>query len=514
MKAVLLRSESLLEDVISDNEYALNSALDGFSLYEMATLSGWKRGCELLLERGIKIEVTESGIPLLEASIQSNNLDVLDFWLDKWPQLDATSLEYVGNLEDAFHLAAKKRAASQPEWMERILSTLVKQRRELESIAVTNLSECDYFSSTEKVIDAQASKVLRALEVQGISVKPSLRPSRTCIYYQARPQIEGLDALYRAGFHDVSAIISESMGSPAISPLMFLATMDTWEYRGSEAVQWFLTKGANLDEVWPNTDITSLHCLGWTVGNRCRQYWVYDEALSMFFSEKRSDSCQCACSTSGCLFVTMMCKGLTSPYRSEVEPQEASHRTRKLSPGWSTSFERMAHWISILTENPENRWLVTEYIRLAAFSKLRIRHTCCELGRIQHNGTPQFHSPPTPRYPPDQLERIIEEDEFLVKLLDEVVEELDQKYERFNWGLEAFLDYHIIPKLDGVLERLKEEDTRIFAGGRRDMGVFMEVESREYEEIEDGESVSDSEDEHDSDEESEEDSDDNLIYVR
>ncbi|KAF2683827.1 hypothetical protein K458DRAFT_389749 [Lentithecium fluviatile CBS 122367] len=149
-----------------------------------------------------------------------------------------------------------------------------------------------------------------------------------------------------------------------------------------------------------------------------------------------------------------------------------------------------------------NRWLITAFIRIFVFEALGLRHTCCDIDRINHYGYQNMHIPPTPRYPPATLRRIQKEDAYLMDLLEKLVLTLDADYDAFDGDLKAFIENCVEPELEKKLKEIRKEDEDEFGQGRRELGVAMKVYSDDEEEKEEIEDVeSDDEPEVSSDEE-------------
>lgn len=213
-------------------------------------------------------------------------------------------------------------------------------------------------------------------------------------------------------------------------------------------------------------------------------------SLQTLLANKARDSCRCVCSTSGCTFLSSSWKGyeylqywIGSEYKRVV--CEESCRIR---------LESVAGITKDVANDGNNRWLVTQFIRLTIFSYLGIRHTCCDISWIVRGNHNFFR----PRYPPRETRRIQDEDRYLTDLFEQLVEELDKEYDTFGGDLTTFYDERLMPRLNSELDRLKEEDAQ-FTQGRRELGVRMEMVSSD-DDGEDENSGQDS-DEHESGEE-------------
>ena len=101
-----------------------------------------------------------------------------------------------------------------------------------------------------------------------------------------------------------------------------------------------------------------------------------------------------------------------------------------------------------------------------------------------------FWHAPSPRCPEDDdLNRIQEEDEDLVRLLEDLVPGFDAHYDTYEGDLHSFIYGVLVPEMKTTLDRLKREDEATHAAGRREIGVIM-VDERETDSI--GEDESDS----------------------
>jgi len=137
---------------------------------------------------------------------------------------------------------------------------------------------------------------------------------------------------------------------------------------------------------------------------------------------------------------------------------------------------RTLQCVARAAKDAAHRWIVTEFIRMCLFTWLGIRHTCCYL-YFDHNGG-LFHEtkisrPLPPRYPRRVLHRIQEEDAYLLSLLEDLVPSFDARYDTHEGDLLSFVDNILIPEMNNVLDRLKQEDEAAHAAGRRAMGVIM-----------------------------------------
>ncbi|KAF2873940.1 hypothetical protein BDV95DRAFT_604161 [Massariosphaeria phaeospora] len=119
-------------------------------------------------------------------------------------------------------------------------------------------------------------------------------------------------------------------------------------------------------------------------------------------------------------------------------------------------------FIEELAQLNTERSSITELIRLSVFHDLDLRHTCCDIGRIQHDGEPRFDLQPSPRFDLEMLEAIKEEDDYLLNLLEELVPQFDAEYDAYGGSFTTFRESCYRPRMRQILKDLEEEDARKF----------------------------------------------------
>ena len=246
-------------------------------------------------------------------------------------------------------------------------------------------------------------------------------------------------------------------------------------------------KGSDIKETWLDSGVTVAHCLGWKLGNTMDVQSSVDQpfaGLTDFFASSETDDCSCGCSSSGCLFLHAFCKGMAKPLwpLGDYDDGELKAEKRRLMEDWPEHCHGAANWIRKAIQGPEQRLLVSEFIRFVIFTKFDLTHTCCDIGRIQHPGDIFVYEPtisPTPRYNPKRIQRILQDDEYLLSVLESLLEDLDDLYDVLNQPLNVFFRSSVMPTIDEKLEELRSEDDKMYARGRFEMGVRMDVPIRE-----------------------------------
>jgi hypothetical protein len=370
--AILSRDEGRLSAFLSNGKALLDSQLESLNLYEMTVSVAWRKGCELLIDHGVKL--ASSGHELFYWIVGSGNMDVLHFWLNTLPSLEEDDLKKLGTLElalecvltsssrDVLTTNEHDRYTLFQEMANAVIAALGRQRRDLEILAAKHLCKADYNLEHDSLLDVQAWDVCKALEMQGVDVPSALEPSLRCIYYMSSlsdsfPGLEIyiLDALYEAGFKDF--YIKDHLGAKRtfVTPLLYYLIqslyLDSFG-RTLSVLGWFLAKGSDLDELWPESPSKGTHLLGWRLGANiyeeeqarlCSCYFspgFYDwisihtassqavlgeekarypptqgfldadvwQCIREALADKTPDWCNCHCSLSGCVPMTLLCK--------------------------------------------------------------------------------------------------------------------------------------------------------------------------------------------------------------
>jgi hypothetical protein len=494
--AILGNSAQQLQQALdTDRNHGGYSNLD---LYRLATILGRTKCCELLLENrlpftGPKSILLDAG-GVLELSVRSKTLSTLQFWLGVMEEATEDEVINIGKLGSAMQLVNDDEQGHDMAIYVALLENLSCQRTELKEIADSHAIRLDCHTNDGRLLDAHAYCMIQRLDNDCIHIPHHLRLNAEPFYRLLGEDdyignTSHLELAYTAGFRDLTAADFSCDYNKPISTLLDLVTNCDSYQQAIDAGLWMISKGSSLLECWPKSDITVGHCLGWVCG---QEYYDLPNShkpdMASLILQTGTDGCSCACSSSGCTFISCLLKGFNFLHYRLGE--------------WRTGEVSKDHLeiISIASQEASSRWLISSFIRACAFSKLEIRHTCCDIARIRHGGKPDLSKSPTPRYQTRELQRIHKEDAYLVYMLEKVVPELDAEYDHFEGDFKAFVREHLYSRLDGVLKDLKRQDTKKYAQGRRELGVVMEIGSEdedENEEVEEIESVEESSDEDD-----------------
>lgn len=510
-RAALLKSEEDFARAVQ--ETCTDRILDTkqtVKLFKMTTRMGWVPGCKHLLDAGYDYippeHRTEQSCtvhdPLLFDAVESQNPEMVMFWLTVREDAKAEHLPYIGSPETAVVYAS---GTCQQEGIAKILvAHLVKQRCQLQEIVRDLDIQLPCSESTNDVLDTHATCAFAAVSHQCYQVPPSLRPyplsvykikglykEQQLVYQKSSDSVRTLQMLYDAGFRDIQRDSSSCDHSTYCSPLIFAITgyrrfepHQGTSARFFEIVDWFLERGASLTACWPGSGTTALHCMGAKAALLTWKRPLNDYCLrkiAVMLQYRIFDDCKCSCSGCGCSSITSFWKG---SYRFDVgymadihELMRPEGETRALPSSYQRigrlELERFIRCITVSLKGSENRWIVTEFIRLFVFSLLGIRHACCNINNIEHHGEPNFERQPLPRYPLGKLERVAAEDEGLKIVLEKMVPHFDAQYSVHIDGLQSFVDDILLPQIKVELDRVKGEDKDAFDTGRRTLGVDM-----------------------------------------
>ena len=515
--AALLRSETEFSKLVQRRhpEEVLKQE-EGSELYKLVTAMGWVRGCQILFDTGFRYAAqvpegwgNESSDSwhwcLLFKALYSRDQEMVKFWLRKREHATKGCLTDIGNLQSALVCALRM---SEANIAEILLTNLVEQRSWIQETLELYGVECECAIRSKGLLDTHTTCALRALDEQGFEPLPSFQPTFGNIYsvkmiyndifLGVKDPLPTLNFLYDAGFRDIAKVDIECRQNDFPTPL-HIATIYYSELVNRshslleffEMVNWFLSKGADLTDCWPRSRFTAMHCISAkaaTLMQRASQATsegILDRVADLF-QHALTDDCECSCSTRGCYSITSFCK------HADIWLGGYVNVLTYMKPGNVTVAQRPETWlehyhkqnahqrftevvqcVARAAEGMAHRWIVTEFIRLCIFSWLDIRHTCCNLEKILRADAIDFSHQSLPRYPPEDLLRIQEEDAHLTVVLEEMVPLVDARYDTHEGSLQSFVDEILLPEMKKVLDRLKQEDEALYATRRREIGVIM-----------------------------------------
>jgi hypothetical protein len=477
--AILQNSTRQLQHAVDTDRY--HEGYSNLDLYSLATILGRTECCELLLKNRFPVmgskSISLSVDSLLRLSAFSRTLSTLHFWLKLMEESTEDVVINIGKVGSAMgSVGYDKQERGRAIYMA-LLENLSCQRTELKAIADSHGIQLDCHADDDRLLDAHAYCAIQRLDDDCIHIPYYLRLNAGPIYkLLGIYQLEGasdFELAYIAGFRDLTATDFSCNHNDSISALLHLVTFYHTYQQALNIGPWMISKGSSLLECWPKSDITVGHCLGWACGQKYHHLSnSHQPDMASWILQTGTDGCSCACSSSGCTFISCLFKGFDSNFYGS--------RDR----GTGVASNGYLRIISIAFQKASSRGLISDFIRACAFSKLGIRHTCCDIERIQHQGIPDLSKSPTPRYQARELQKIQNEDAYLVDVLERLVPELDAEYDNFEGDFEAFVLEYLDPRVNAVLKDLKRQDREKYAQGRRELGVVMEIGSEDEEDVE------------------------------
>lgn len=567
-----LDENELVEAILSRSDHGLQHYLrqskdmrildDGTVIFalRLAAIHGWIHGCKIMLEEDVMATLNKDSVnprdnTLLGSLAYTKRLEMMRFWLLRRADFGQPQLKWIGYAEDVFD---SHECGSLPEFSKGIaynMSSYVRDlRHEIDHLVKTHGIDYCCDSARSNLPDAHVRCMLTALVSKGVKVPQYYWPKRKSLYHRTFCWCPMERLVFERqeddGFREISGKDFRCSMETGCSPLVYFLTQNNPyinDPRGAlnkrdMTVNWFLSRGADLRETWPGSDITAMHCLAWQSAKHLETFsgrlfkecdapiqvtWDY-RSFEPLVKGEILDSCECGCSISGCDFLTCFWKGLfTDTWRDTQFPTICDYIQGANSMGevkgiatrpiWERQhdeaianvFLELTVWVDRAANTLQLRRLIQGYMRLFVFSYLELRHTCCDIGRIRHFDNPDHKKQPYPRYSQKEERRIKNEDARLREILEELVPVFISQFDAVGGRLVDFVVDAMIPKMRKVakeirkLERkLREEEKALYAEGRRELGVIM------YEDEDDAEQSDSDEEEEGKEWYTEEESDD------
>ena len=556
VEAMLSRSDHQLRYYLRQSkDMPFPNARTVFFALRLATIHGWIGGCKTMLEADVmeilsKCSINSHDYTLLGSLAYTKRLEMMQLWLLRRADFGKRQLGLIGYAEDVFD---SHEGGSRPESSEDIAHEVSLYLRDLrhDIDLLVKKHGMDYCcdSARGNLPDAHVRCMLNSLVSKGVQVPQYYWPKRRSLYYRKACwcPMERLvfERQENDGFREISGKYFMCSMETGCSPLVYFLTQKGPYFndlRGAlnkrdMIVNWFLTKGADLREAWPGSDITAMHCLAWQSAaylqsvlatlSLSKKYdaliqfaWDY-RSFEPYVKEEILDSCECGCSSSGCDFLACFWKEVFDGGRPAVRFSDICDHLKGANPmgrvkdiATSTIWERLHEerkanvllnltvWVNRAANDLQLRRLIHGYMRLLVFSYLELRHTCCDINYIEHEDKPDYDKQPYPRHAPKAERRIKNEDATLRGILEELVPMFISQFDAVGGRLEDFVLNVVISKMREVAKELKEDDEALHAEGRKDLGVVM------YEDEDDAEQIDSDEEEEGEQEDVEEDSDD------
>lgn len=474
--SVLTKSRRGLQDAIRrhPNIHSIDSNRVWLSQsLRMSTVGGWTEGCEILIQHSALTAPGPLRSSMMTQAIKCNELSTVQFWLRQRRTANGEQLRCIGHIETALVLCSKRE--SRNGIRAALVKELVKQRERLKILGKTHLGNNKFVQRDDRLLDAGARRVFDALARRGVEVPASLRPVQASVYHSRLPlNITMAEELYSVGFRDVKAS-DFGRASNLVSPLIWNAASvyNRDRIRDTLSVcKWLISKGARLTETWPYLDMAAWKLLGYQAGR-----WM-SSPLSTSAKDWKSlvlallgstyvDECSCACSDGGC-------SPLSSFFRGATESEDTRVEKRLL-------IFLLTSWIAPAARS--HRHLVTALLRSLTFLQLGLRHTCCHIAPIardrsgllflwKHDSTGLLTRICLgPCHDSVCLKEIREEDEYLLKRLEALVNKFDTAYDTQGQDIVDFVMGFWSERMLRELQEQAEMDKEEHNHGRRLLGI-------------------------------------------
>jgi hypothetical protein len=321
--ALLKKSERLLAEVLHDYTELLWYEKYSYFPLEQATILGWCKGCEILLDNGWAVR---SASPILRAALISGDADTITFWLAQRRFADESELSSIGDPIDCLNVNIWGTKATETTIL---INDIIEQRRLLKATAEANLPP-KHMWQRNRLPDAQAKTIFDILRARGVTLDVSLRPTQHSIFHAIFDyHLTTADMLYEAGFRDLEQTDYE----PQIpSPLIWNIVKGNFSL-----FHWLRAKGANMADTWPGSGVTVIQCLGSSFGalqfhlvhefsrGNLEQLHDYQSFWLSLFEGLSQDQCHCGCTKGGgCTFVACFVKAAmndTNPQGFRIQPR-------------------------------------------------------------------------------------------------------------------------------------------------------------------------------------------------
>ncbi|KAJ5592668.1 hypothetical protein N7537_009572 [Penicillium hordei] len=457
-KAIIRESEKELREALASGN-SPNDMIGVLSALELAF--GWPKGIQILLQSGANPHCHFPSLALAEGEQYHASAALL---------LEAGCVikvvDFVNN--EQCNDGGKRRSL--------LVDHLAARRRRLCMLAESSLP-LDQIPP----LDGPPANICGALAAHGINVPIALHfeadsLGSTAIYKtglasRSRHFAKVMNIMYEIGFHDID--LPDENG---ITPLMTLFNL----YPGDapvfiDCVAWLMSRGACIERKLPTSNAKVAHLLTAQFINRHIYHLILNSdgldkdyrnwkngvaelGDACFFVSPTQDCCVCACSPGGCTTLSVALRSIIfTAYLWRWRVTDDCLRKLILSlTVWQDSWPDFSRAV----------------VRTLTFDALGLTHTCCT--EIDEDGV---FWPSVPKEGRDEIEvgRISDDQYFLVREFEELMEEMESKLDELGLPLEEFLDGYWYDRVIEHLSRRDRYDEEHVTEARK-MGIFLEAE--------------------------------------
>lgn len=458
-KAIIRESEKELREALTSGN-SPNDRIGFLSPLELAF--GWPNGIQILLQSGAN---------------PHNRFPPLAVAEEEQYHASAALLLEAGCVIEVEDFVNNERCNDGGKRYSLLVDHLAARRRRLCTLAESSLP-LDQIPP----LDGPPENICGALAAHGIDVPIELRFGadslgsmaiyQTSLAQRSRDFSKVMDTMYEIGFHDVD--LPDQYG---ITPLMgFNSFYQAESSVNIKCATWLMLRGACVERKLPTSNAKVAHLLTTQViyeylynlkffewDNLEKKYRNWKKSIAelgdaYFFVFSTKDCCVCACSSGGCttLSVALRCILL------EVSEE------RWITMG--VPLRKLIHSLIVWQDYwPDLPWAI---VRALTFDALGLTHTCCtEIYRDE----PLWPDVPKERRDETEVGRIADDQHSLVKEFEDLMEEMESKFDELGLPLEEFLDGYWY---DRVIEHLSRRDRydEDHVTETRKMGIFLEAE--------------------------------------
>lgn len=457
--------------------------------------ASWPRGMELLLHLGGEIVPNiidaedDNGSTALDYALKMNEPDCVRMLLDSSAEMDLENMQNIEKWEQG-----REHSAIIPV----LTHSLAERRRELLHFATESIHQMSELEdlNTEKgvLLQEDAFDLVHTLLASGVNVPKRFRCVQPgSVYHSAHMNVEMAESLFNSGFNHTAV---DFLGFTPLMAVDLVALSRRHEAANLlgldpgalDLVDWFLSHGEDLETPIPTISLilgpgcedrpqgprlahriaSELgRCLRWPLalsGDRCTAL------LSEILTSPATDSCSCLCTRGGCSTASVFSRELWGSIRGGDGPHG--------QPALGQQSVRMI--MDLLTRrlsgHPGARQFASSLFRVSTFERLGMSHTCCRF--VENSG--KYECPDNgvamailrgeyklvEIMDPDDVAEIQEEDRYLAKLLEALVQEFDAKYEESGLPLGDFFRSYWWVRMDEVEaeKKVSREELEVLRG--------------------------------------------------
>lgn len=436
--------------------------------------ASWSRGMELLLHLGgedvsAMIEsVDDNGSTALDYALKLNEPDCVRMLLGASAEMDLETMQNIERWEQR-----RENNAIIPI----LTDCLAERRQELLHLAnesarqIPNLERPNIEEGLGVLIQEEAYEIVQTLLANGISVPrrfSNVQPGS--VYHSAHMNAEMAEALLSSGF-DHTAV--DFMGFTPLMTVDLVALTRRHEAANLvsgavELVDWFLAHGEDPRALIPTSGLTGgAGCGGQRLAHRVASElgrclrdptalsgYRATPRVSEILTSPATDSCTCLCTGKGCSAASVFSREMWG----SITAGGASCGSQALD--WGTVRMITDTLTSRLAGHPGARQFASSFLRVSTFERLGMSHTCCRYvnncGKYEGADNGVALAILKGEYKlievmdADDVSEIQEEDRYLAKLLETLVQEFDVKYEESGLPLSDFFHSYWRARMDEV----------------------------------------------------------------